>query len=192
MTLDKSGSSIGRLLGFLMVLILATSTTFSLGTSYAQKQVTLKAILDNLADHGRWDGLIGPALKELKKRHPDMNINLSYTEFPYSQTRDNILKTMSNQTPIDLLSVDQIWLGDFADKGFLTDLSNRTKKWGRSADWYQESWGGGSYNQKIYGIWTWTDIRGIWYWKDMLKTSNVEPNSANVMEWILECGVQTE
>ena len=177
MTLDKSISCIGRVLGFLMVLILATSTTSSLGTSYAQKEVTLKAILDNLADHGRWDGLIGPALKELKKRHPDMNINLSYTEFPYSQTRDNILKTMSNQTPIDLLSVDQIWLGDFADKGFLTDLSNRTKKWGRSADWFQESWGGGSYIQKIYGIWTWTDIRGIWYWKDMLKSANVEPNS---------------
>ena len=131
MTPDKSISCIGRVLGFLMVLILATSTTSSLGTSYAQKEVTLKAILDNLVDHGRWDGLIGPALKELKKRHPDMNINLSYTEFPYSQTRDNILKTMSNQTPIDLLSVDQIWLGDFADKGFLTDLSNRTKKMGK-------------------------------------------------------------
>ena len=67
--------------------------------------------------------------QRIKKRHPNMNINLSYKEFPYSQTRDNILKTMSNQTPIDLLSVDQIWLGELADKGFLTDLSNRTNKW---------------------------------------------------------------
>ena len=57
-----------------------------------------------------------------------MNINLSYTEFPYSQTRENILKTMSNQTPIDLLLVDQIWLGDFADKGFLTDLFPMVQK----------------------------------------------------------------
>jgi multiple sugar transport system substrate-binding protein len=75
------------------------------------------------------------------------------------------------------LSVDQIWLGELADKGFLSDLSNRSKKWGRSADWYQESWGGGSYHQKIYGIWTWTDVRGIWYWKDMLRTAKVDPNS---------------
>jgi multiple sugar transport system substrate-binding protein len=167
-----------------MVLILVASIFSSL-PSYAQKEVKLRAIFDNLADHGRWDGLIEPAIEELNKRHPDMNIEFSYEEFPYSLTRDNILKTLSNHTPIDLLSVDQIWLGELADKGFLTDLSNNTKKWGRSADWYQESWGGGSYNQKIYGIWTWTDVRGIWYWKNMLRTANVDPNSLTSWEGYL-------
>jgi multiple sugar transport system substrate-binding protein len=159
------------------MLIMATGTASSITPSYAQKEITLRALLDNLAHPGRWDSLIQPALQELRARHPDENINIKYEEFPYKDTRNSILTAMSNQTPIDLLSVDQIWLGEFAERGFLTDLTNYTKNWGRSSDWYEANWDGGVYNDKIYGIWAWTDIRGIWYWKDMLKTAGVEPNS---------------
>jgi multiple sugar transport system substrate-binding protein len=159
------------------MLIMATGTASSITPSYAQKEITLRALLDNLAHPGRWDSLIQPALQELRARHPEQNINIKYEEFPYKDTRNSILTAMSNQTPIDLLSVDQIWLGEFAERGFLTDLTNYTKNWGRSSDWYEANWDGGVYNDKIYGIWAWTDIRGIWYWKDMLKTAGVEPNS---------------
>ena len=159
------------------MLIMATGTASSITPSYAQKEITLRALLDNLAHPGRWDSLIQPALQELRARHPDENINIKYKEFPYKDTRNSILTAMSNQTPIDLLSVDQIWLGEFAERGFLTDLTNYTKNWGRSSDWYEANWDGGVYNDKIYGIWAWTDIRGIWYWKDMLKTAGAEPNS---------------
>jgi multiple sugar transport system substrate-binding protein len=38
-------------------------------------------------------------------------------------------------------------------------------------------WDGGAYNDKIYGIWAWTDVRGIWYWKDLLQKAGVDPNS---------------
>jgi hypothetical protein len=31
---------------------------------------------------------------------------------------------MSNQTPVDILDVDQIWLWEFVQKGFLIDLTN--------------------------------------------------------------------
>jgi multiple sugar transport system substrate-binding protein len=75
---------------------------------------------------------------------------------------------MANQTPIDLMSVDQIWLGEFAEKGLLTDLTNRAENWRRSSDWYELEWDGGVYNDKIYGIWALTDLRGVWYWKDLL------------------------
>jgi multiple sugar transport system substrate-binding protein len=166
-----------RILSIVIILIMATGTASSITPSYAQKEITLRALLDNLAHPGRWDSLIQPALQELRARHPDENINIKYEEFPYKDTRNSILTAMSNQTPIDLLSVDQIWLGEFAERGFLTDLTNYTKNWGRSSDWYEANWDGGVYNDKIYGIWAWTDIRGIWYWKDMLKTAGVEPNS---------------
>jgi multiple sugar transport system substrate-binding protein len=166
-----------RILSIVIMLIMATGTASSITPSYAQKEITLRALLDNLAHPGRWDSLIQPALQELRARHPDENINIKYEEFPYKDTRNSILTAMSNQTPIDLLSVDQIWLGEFAERGFLTDLTNYTKNWGRSSDWYEANWDGGVYNDKIYGIWAWTDIRGIWYWKDMLKTAGVEPNS---------------
>jgi multiple sugar transport system substrate-binding protein len=168
------------------MLIMATGTASSITPSYAQKEITLRGLLDNLADPGRWDSLIQPALQELRARHPDENINIKYEEFPYNQTRNSILTAMSNQTPIDLLSVDQIWLGEFAEKGFLTDLTNYTKTWGRGNDWYEANWDGGFYNDTVYGIWAWTDIRGLWYWKDMLHTAGVDPNSLGTWDGYID------
>ena len=37
------------------------------------------------------------------------------------------------------------------------------------------------YNDRIYAIWAWTDIRGMWYWKDLLTEAGVDPNS--LMTW---------
>jgi multiple sugar transport system substrate-binding protein len=33
------------------------------------------------------------------------------------------------------------------------------------------------YNDKVYGIWAWTDVRAMWYWKDLLNKSGVGPDS---------------
>jgi len=98
-------------------------------TSFAQKeQVVLKLVLDNLAHPGRWDTLIQPALQQLREKHPDIDIQIMSQESPYNQTRDKILAALTNQTPVDMVSVDQIWLGEFAGKGVLSDLTNRTEK----------------------------------------------------------------
>jgi multiple sugar transport system substrate-binding protein len=106
-----------------------------------------------------------------------MTINIDARVLPYADTRKQILTSMAGKTPIDLVSVDQIWLGEFAQKGLLTDLTNYTKNWGRQNDWYPENWDGGIYGGKVYGIWAWTDIRGIWYWKDLLGKAGINPDS---------------
>jgi multiple sugar transport system substrate-binding protein len=84
---------------------------------------------------------------------------------------------MAGRTPIDLVSVDQIWLGEFAQGGFLSDLTDRAKSWGREKDWYQTNWDGGKYNGKLFGVWAWTDIRAMWYWKDLSNKAGVNPDS---------------
>jgi multiple sugar transport system substrate-binding protein len=84
---------------------------------------------------------------------------------------------MAGRTPIDLISVDQIWLGEFAEGGFLTDLTQNATTWGREGDWYPVNWEGGKYEDKIYGIWAWTDVRALWYWKDLLRDAGVDPGT---------------
>ena len=116
-------------------------------------------------------------MQELRARHPAMDIQLNYTTYPYNQARTHMLTALANQTPIDLISVDQIWLGEFAQKGLLTDLTDHAKSWGREKDWYRANWDGGVYNGKVYGIWAWADVRGMWYWKDLLNKAGVDPNS---------------
>ena len=80
------------------------------------------------------------------------------------------------------MTVDQIWLGEFVQKGFLTDLTNYTQKWGRENDWYPASWAAGVYNDKVYGINPFADVRGLWYWKDLIDKAGVDPNSLKTWE----------
>ena len=60
--------------------------------------------------------LFQPALQELKARHPDMDININYVQSPYNQTRTHILNALGNQTPVDIISLDQVWLENLLKK----------------------------------------------------------------------------
>jgi multiple sugar transport system substrate-binding protein len=146
-----------------------------------RQNITLTALFEDQGDPTRWRSLIEPAMMKLNERHPDLDIKINYTTSPYNTTRLKILSALEAKAPIDLITIDQIWLGEFAGKGLLSDLSNFTETWGRQSDWYQENWDGGIYQHRAYGIWAWTDVRGIWYWKDMLNESGVEPRS--LMTW---------
>ena len=141
-----------------------------------KKHVTITIMLDDLGNPRKWDSLFKAALEELQARHPDIDIQIDYITTPYSQTRASLLKALSNQTSIDLISVDQVWLGDFAERGYLTDLTDYVKRWGRTSDFYQANFDGGVYKGKVYGIWAWTDIRAMWYWKDLLNQAGVDLN----------------
>jgi multiple sugar transport system substrate-binding protein len=162
-------------------IIIAISLILSIGYAFInpisaqKKQVTLTAIVAEPKD--RWDILFKSAQQKLNEKHPDMDIKVDYRVLPYDATRTQILTAMAGRTPIDLISLDQIWLGEFAQGGFLSDLSDRAKSWGREKDWYQTNWDGGKYNGKLYGIWAWTDIRAMWYWKDLLSKGGIDPDS---------------
>ena len=162
-----------------LVIIFMLSANFVFGTQ-GDNKATLSILFNQIGGHpnaGRV--LIDHALDVLKNETGALP-NVKYQEFPYNSTKGEIISLISNQTPIDIITVDQIWLGEIAQKGLLTDLTNyTTQSWNRdgNADWYFENWAGGMSQGKIYGIWAWTDIRGIWYWKDMLDGAGVDSNS---------------
>ena len=103
------------------------------GIQQKKEQITLSAILTNLGDPIRWNALIQPALQELRERHPNLDIQIAIdANNLYNNTRMKLINELSNQSgrSIDLVSVDQIWLGEFAEKGLVTDLSDRVTKVG--------------------------------------------------------------
>jgi multiple sugar transport system substrate-binding protein len=143
--------------------------------SNQKERVTLTLLL---SDGERWDPLLDGAKRELQKRHPDKVIEIQNKTLPYEEIRPQLLEALTNGTSIDLISIDQIWLGEFSEKGLLTDLTDFIKKGMISpAGFYQANWDGGVSENKVYAIWIWTDVRGIWYWKDLLSKSGVNPNS---------------
>src|SRR5215211_6028653 len=102
------------------------------GTLLDKTNVTLRGLFTDLDNPGRWNQLLQPALDELNRRHPDRNIQLEHTDFPYNETRNQILDRLSNSNnSVDIVSVDQIWLGEFAEKGLIRNLTDEFEKWGR-------------------------------------------------------------
>jgi multiple sugar transport system substrate-binding protein len=152
--------------------------------------VTLRGLFTDLVESGRWNQLLQPALDELNRRHPDMNIQLEYTDFFYNETRNQIIDRLSNGDPVDIISVDQIWLGEFAGKGLLKNLTDEFEQWGRMSDLYEANLDGSVYNNTIYGMWLWTDIRGMWYWKDMLQEAGVDPESLKTWDGYISAAVR--
>jgi multiple sugar transport system substrate-binding protein len=145
-----------------------------------QQEITLTVMLDDQGDPPRLlKMLFEPALRELQAKHPELNIKLDYRPIPYLDLHPSFLQSMANETTIDIMTVDYIWLGEFVERGLLTDITNYTKSWGRASEWYQSNWDGGSYKDKIYGVWTVADARGIWYWKDLLQQAGVNSTSLN-------------
>ena len=98
-----------------LAILLSLSLVQALFTTPAEaqrQQVTLTAIVAEPKE--RWDILFDNALQRLRQNHPDMDIQIDYRVLPYDATRTQILTAMVGRTPIDLISVDQIWLGEFA------------------------------------------------------------------------------
>jgi multiple sugar transport system substrate-binding protein len=162
---------------FFKMTVMSNQSTSTVGD---KTNVTLRGIFNTIPDErgfGNWKQLLQPALDELNRRHPDMNIQIEYTE-PYSGDKRNvILNSLLNGDPVDIISVDQIWLGEFAGKGLLNNLTADFEQWGRMGDLYEANLDGCVYNNTLYALWLWTDVRGTWYWKDMLQEAGVDPES---------------
>jgi multiple sugar transport system substrate-binding protein len=163
----------------------------SASTLVHKTNVTLRGLFDDLGTKN-WNQLLPPALDELNRRHPDMNIELEYTDFPYNETRNRILDRISHGDPVDIISADQIWLGEFAEKGLLRNLTDEFEEWGRMSDLYEAIIDGSVYNNTIYGLWLWTDIRGMWYWADMLQDAGVDPESLKTWDGYISAAIKLD
>jgi multiple sugar transport system substrate-binding protein len=171
-------------------LIPSNQSTTSKSSSVEKTNVTLRGLFNVQVDPGRWNQLLQPALDELNRRHPDMNIQLEYTEFFYPGTRNQNLDRLSKGETVDIISVDQIWLGEFAQRGLIENLTQKFEEWGRIPDLYEPNLDGSVYNGTLFGLWLWTDVRGIWYWKDMLEEAGVDPESLKTWDGYISAAIR--
>lgn len=141
-------------------------------------EVFITMLLDDLGQSQRWnEWVIQPALQELRERHPRLNITLDFRPVQYEDLHPQFLESMSNRTNIDIIGIDPTWLGEFVERGFLADLTDRAQSWKGLDDLYQEFLDAGVYEGKIYGIYIISDLRALWYWKDLLSQAGVDPKS---------------
>ncbi len=174
---------------FFHMTVMSNQSTSTVGN---KTNVTLRASFPTVPNElglGNWNHMLQPALNELNRRHPDMNIQIEYDE-PYNEYRNSILDRLSNGDSVDIIALDQIWLGEFAQKGLVRNLTADFEQWGKIDDFYEANLDGSVYNNTVYALWLWTDVRGIWYWKDMLQEAGVDPESLKTWDGYISAAVK--
>ncbi len=92
------------------------------------EEITLTILFNEIVTRPNAGKLLIDNALEILRNETDAEVNVNYLEFKSdNSTRDEIIRLLSNQTPIDIVTLDQIWLGEFAQKGLLTDLTNFSK-----------------------------------------------------------------
>jgi multiple sugar transport system substrate-binding protein len=91
-----------------------TSSYYVLASPQPKENVTITALFNQLGKAGMGKALLSDAINKLRSNHPDLGINLKYIELhdlTHNATKDQMLKAITNGTHIDIISLDQIWLG---------------------------------------------------------------------------------
>ena len=86
------------------------------------EEITLTILFNEIVTRPNAGKLLIDNALEILRNETDAEVNVNYLEFKSdNSTRDEIIRLLSNQTPIDIVTLDQIWLGEFAQKGLLTE-----------------------------------------------------------------------
>lgn len=139
-----------------------------------RETVTLSMILVTPQD--RWDFLLAEAEEKFEEENPDIDIVVDAQFLPFADRLTQLRAAATAGTPLDIVSLDQPEVGDFASAGFTTDLTewiNRDMDGlssylpaHREATKYQGGW---------HAVWIFTDARLLWYFKDMAEEAGVDP-----------------
>lgn len=146
------------------------------GAAGEERTVTLSMIL--VAPEDRWLLLLDEAEAKFEAEHPGTDVVVDAQILPFDDRLTQLRAAAAAGTPIDIISLDQPEVGEFAAAGFTTDLTDRIERdlngledWlpaYREATRFQGGW---------HAIWAWTDARVLWYWKDLVEQAGVNPET---------------
>ncbi len=116
------------------------------------------------------------------------NIKIEVTTIPYPEYQQRLLTAVQGGNAPDIATLDQIWVGAFAEAGAVADLSEQAAASGLSRDqFFPGAWDSANYNGGLYGIPFNVDVwQFSFYNKDLLEAAGVDPQSLTTFEGLRE------
>lgn len=142
----------------------------------AAEMETLSLSMILVTPQDRWDFLLSEAEAKFEAENPNIDVQIDVQFLPFADRLTQFRAAAAAGTPLDIVSLDQPEVGDFAAAGFTTDLT----------DWIERDMDGLSsylpahreatkFQGRWHAIWIFTDMRLLWYWQDLVEEAGVNP-----------------
>lgn len=166
----------------LSVMLAITLGLLGPGVSNAQSEtVTLTMIL--VAPEERWNFLLDAAKQKFEADNPGTTLEIDAQILPFGDRLTQLRAAAAAGTPLDIVSLDQPEVGEFASAGFTTDLTGFINRdLDGLSDWLPAHRAATQFNGGWHAIWAWTDLRLLWYWKDLVEEAGVNPET-DMVTW---------
>lgn len=145
-------------------------------TAASKKKVDLVVVSRSWAkDQINW------ASEQLKKHHPDLDINVNVSLYEYDQTREQLAIKLSRSEPIDVMTIDHIWLGQFKDlirpinQSDISIYSDFIPAYRSLMNSYAPA-------GKTMGMYGTTDVRLLYWNKDLMKKVGIDNVQINTWD----------
>lgn len=115
------------------------------------------------------------AAVELKRRHPELDLDVELEGSPYDDQRRKALISTQAGRGADVIQMDNIWLGEFAEGGIIQDVTDRFNKWSEKDDVPKVFVDTASWKERVYGLWLNADVRLLHWNKQVFKKFGLDP-----------------
>jgi multiple sugar transport system substrate-binding protein len=113
------------------------------------------------------------ATKTLQKKYPGLDVQLEGMAYD-DQRQKTLIAVAAGQGP-DIVQLDCIWVGEFADGKTVIDLSPYYASWKGASDVPDNYLKAAQFNGKYYGVWLNSDVRFLTWEKSAVKDAGFDP-----------------
>lgn len=162
-------------------LLAAAALSLLSGTAFAQDQVTLK-FWDNQQTESGLSEYQRQAVERFEAENPGIKVEV--TTIPYPEYQQRLLTAVQGGNAPDVSTLDQIWMGAFAEAGAIVPLDDMAKEAGITADrFFPGAWESANYEGKLWGIPFNVDVWFFsFYNKKLFDEAGIDPASTTTWE----------
>jgi len=113
-------------------------------------------------------------IKEWDAMNPNVTVKLVELPSPDGPYREKLVLDLASGQGPDVYLADTFWFGEFAEAGYLADLTSLANAWDGWSQWIGAAKGAVTYKGKVYGLNRTTDVRPLYYRKDLVKKAGIE------------------
>ena len=106
-------------------------------------------------------------------KHPGVTVNLSPA--PYDEQYQRIILSKAGGVKPDIFQMDQIWVGEMADKQIAANLDSYYATWDQASDIPANFAASSKWKGSQFGVWAYTDVRLFLWNKEIFTQAGLDP-----------------